>query len=243
MSGKTTISKLIAKAYNLTYVNVDDILSEWESVSDQVGLLEKNPVYKKVFKRCRSGKGLSSAIIAEVITHVIGDSKSWVIDGGPRSLEQTKAFIENGLTPTFTINLKGDTKERVQNVKVFDSWVSESYINQKFYESINSNFNLETPNIIKTLEESSIKTIEIPIENEVNSNLSQVMETVDPFLSKAIPLSNAKITQLGDFEFGIVKDYCIVTLSKGLLVKGNSSQVAMYKVYLNNLELRLLLYK
>ncbi|KAJ3357640.1 adenylate kinase [Entophlyctis luteolus] len=127
-TGKTAQAKMLAKIYDLKFVSVDEILEAWDCEPNQQELKKNFPIYKEAVKRCKMGQSIAPETTIELIKLAlkddvfIGKSKSspkkwngWIIDGFPRTLEETRAMVLADLCPEYVVLLGNDINdERVR---------------------------------------------------------------------------------------------------------------------------------
>ncbi|KAJ3138794.1 adenylate kinase [Physocladia obscura] len=130
-TGKTAQAKMLAKIYNLKYISVDDILEEWDQDPNQKELKTRNPMYKEIVKRCRSGQSIAPETMIELVKMALQDSyvpainknskkttSGWVIDGFPRTLDEARAMVVSEIIPEFVIFLTNDINDERVRVRM-----------------------------------------------------------------------------------------------------------------------------
>ena len=83
-SGKGTQAKLLEKKFNLVHVATGDLLREAVKKKKRIGLKIKDILEK--------GELVPDEIVISLIKEELKDSKNFILDGFPRTLEQTKAL-------------------------------------------------------------------------------------------------------------------------------------------------------
>ncbi|KAJ1547126.1 adenylate kinase, partial [Nowakowskiella sp. JEL0078] len=220
-SGKTLQAKLLSKIYRLKYISVDSIILQWDTIKDQTELQKSNSLYSKIVKKCRAGKELTGDMLVEIIKSVIGvkesklETKGWVLDGFPRTLEQAKALVEAGFGPQYAIVLQNALSKSLEQYPYFDN----------LYNGYREEF-LET---IQYLEDSESTCINISAGNQPETVLSAIQFAIDPFIPKAVSIPAAKNEDPAPPEWGFTKNYCPVALKRrNILVKGQKGILARY---------------
>lgn len=69
-SGKSTQGRLLSQIYNLKYINLEEILCEWDRDPNQKDLL-KNPNYSQIVKKVLAGKAVPAKMLVSVIKNLI----------------------------------------------------------------------------------------------------------------------------------------------------------------------------
>ena len=97
-SGKGTISNRIVKEFQLTHLSSGDLLRANIRKGTQVGLKVKDLVAK--------GQYVSDDLITKMVIPELAQIKSgWLLDGFPRTLNQSKALDKHSLTVDRVISL------------------------------------------------------------------------------------------------------------------------------------------
>lgn len=97
-SGKGTISNRIVKEFQLTHLSSGDLLRANIRKGTQVGLKVKDLVAK--------GQYVSDDLITKMVIPELAQIKTgWLLDGFPRTLNQSKALDKHSLTVDRVISL------------------------------------------------------------------------------------------------------------------------------------------
>ena len=72
-SGKSTQGRLLSQIYNLRYINIEEVLTDWDKNPNQKELFA-NPDYVQVVKRCLAGKTVSAKLLVSVIKSIISQN-------------------------------------------------------------------------------------------------------------------------------------------------------------------------
>lgn len=269
-SGKTSQCKLLSKIYALQYVSIDEILADWDKYYQNPNS-SINALYEKVLRQLKRGKYISTDMEIEILKLAILGSDSseplpplpkpcktgWVIDGFPRTLEQSHALVNAGLIPQFAVHLQNDINDEVVRARCFsfransitgfpwqasdhaiaphdpcNTWMPAIPISMfAYFDNLYNGFKEEFPEILKVLHGSNIEIIPVQAEFQMQTVLSIIQTAVDPFLPKAITLNSKQQQDLPEIvEFGTTKEYCpyVLKVSNRLHI-GNKALSVKYR--------------
>jgi adenylate kinase family enzyme/YHS domain-containing protein len=133
-SGQTSISKLLAKQYNLQNINIEEILqciSHYvvpKESNEKLSISTEDNLYQKVKDICDQGLEVTSEMMVDIIKYTLkkneeNNYRGWIIEGFPSTVEQAQLLLEENLIPDNVIFLKYDIQteeimERITNIKV-----------------------------------------------------------------------------------------------------------------------------
>jgi len=136
-SGQTTISKLLAKQYNLQSIFIEKIIQRIDKSmmsKESLEILDKDctmedKFLQKIKDNCSQGLEVTSEMMVEIIKHELKKTeennpyRGWIIDGYPKTLEQMQLLFEENIIPDTVIFLRYDIQsedilERILNIKV-----------------------------------------------------------------------------------------------------------------------------
>lgn len=110
-TGKSLQSQMLAKIYGVRLLCLDSIFEQW-TVNPQKQA--QTPVFARILKELVAGRAATSEDLAMILKAQIEDeSKGWVIDGFPRTLDDVNAMISCSLIPQSTIILQSDINDEI----------------------------------------------------------------------------------------------------------------------------------
>jgi adenylate kinase family enzyme len=214
-SGRSTLAERLSKEYNATLVQAFEIVQK--HFGQNQDFESADAFHRLAFKKLRSGKAIPGDMLIELLSSELENPSGWILDGCP-------------MTRLAAVKL-AETQKDIDHVIVLQR--AEPVVpNDERPVALPEDLSLledELDEVIKVFEETDAKIHKfkvIPAElGGSNATYMQLIQMVDPFISKAEKLSENL------FEFGSTYDYCPVTLAnRKILRKGEALYAAQFRV-------------
>ncbi|KAI8894618.1 hypothetical protein BC833DRAFT_604251 [Globomyces pollinis-pini] len=241
-SGKTTVAKCLASRYQLSYVNVHDILSSWgdldcTNIEDEAlkASLEEAAI------ALRSGDTFPNAKYADIVKHTLDHftgGTGWVLDGFPETVDQAVSLKEIGIIPDYIYSIQSDVlsndvygRLQLQSaipLKGIDEKTS-THVSLPYLDRIHMQSQSDILDIHRIYHDCIVRTNIIRWRPSYFTIFNNILATLDPFVPQAMSF-DPKSSQEGLPELmGVTKDYCPVTLKNTQrLTKGDTGIAAKF---------------
>jgi adenylate kinase family enzyme/YHS domain-containing protein len=237
VSGKSSMSKVLAARYNLTYINVDEIVLNMNQTTEDSAYCE---VFARIKGKLATGGQMESSMYLDLIRIALQknqdqESQGWILDGFPKSAEQANLMIQEGIIPEHVYLVQSDSNHETVNGLIHCKVPSllkcfrQVHDPMPYHEEMCQNYSaLELPEINITFTEKCNGTTfhNILWKADTSASVGVILQTLDPFVPQ--PTIAARLFDT-EPAFGVTRDYCPVKLHKeGRLQKGDPNFVAKF---------------
>jgi adenylate kinase family enzyme/YHS domain-containing protein len=237
ISGKSSISKVLAARYNLACISVDEILLEMNHVAEDSPYFE---IFARIKEKLTTGGQIDGSMYVEIIRIALKkgqdhELKGWILDGFPKSAEQANLLVQEGIIPEHVYLLQSDASNEIVNGLIHSKSPSllrsfrELVDPMPFYDDICQHFSaIELLEINITFTEKAIGTVvhNVVWRADTPASIGTILQTLDPFVPQ--PTISPRLFD-AEPNFGVTRDFCPVKLFKeGRLQKGDPNIVAKF---------------
>ncbi|KAI9209033.1 uncharacterized protein BJ171DRAFT_418965 [Polychytrium aggregatum] len=174
----------------------------------------------------------------------------WVLDGFPKTLDQLVCLLQSGVKPEFVAVLQNGTS-RCGNYIAHSltglAWEASSHAIEPlvsdvaftpplpiqmypYFDNLYNGFKEDLTEMLKAMDESGVRVISTQADYALQTALSVIVSSADPFVPKAVFLTPKMQAELSpDVELGTTKSYCPYSLKTfNILHTGTKSYGVKY---------------